>query len=302
MLQGAFRSWRKNWVMLAWLLLLPSSAPAKTLLPIELMDQMLKAHQSIGQFVLQTEVTVYDPEAFIPLNQEGDPGIPYELSARGYRQTLTFLRDELIVIESRDKKNKLLHLYLETPKGRFSKSFERPVSLSELDTAFTPLAFYTKRAASLRKHLGGLGIAPLEVTIDEVKGRILYRFGWGEEYILVDPDSFRIEEVHRLVQAGGRYYPLREVFSHWHSIKKQVPLRVDQYIQGRLFKQIQVKSLSYRGMRRKILDLKKKYRARFSELQPNEVYTQPINLEELIQESKNKNARQDVSGDQKNRP
>lgn len=274
---------RKMLLWLPWLLLLAAPTQAKTLTPTELLNQVLESFRPVGQFELSLEATVYDPEAFIPLGREGDPGIPYEIRKHAFRQKVVFIRDEFYAVESRGRKNQLLHISLSQEGLFYSQAMRKTNPMSDEDAAYEPFLFYTQILSRFKRALGRVGIAPLEVDFAEAGGHMYYRLGYGDEFLLVELENFRVAEVHRQIQVGGRYYPTRIVFSNWDKRKKRIPRRIDYYIEGRLFKQLQVSKLNFSRIANSRYKLQKKYKLELEHLEPADLLIEPVDMKALIE-------------------
>ena len=243
-----------------------SSVYAKLPEPDDLLRKMVEVNENKRQFKLDIQVRVFDPEAFTPLNQKQDENIPYyENITQSYQQTVVWIRDEFLGIETSDQTNNPLHVYLEQYEFEFSENLQQKRRFSTDDILFPPSWFYTKHYQKLKKRLAQIGIIPEQVNLIQHGFRLVFKIGNGESYLLVDPETFGLVEMNYLIEIGGNSYPVRFQIQEWDRKNRDVPLLMNYYINSRLFKEIKVVDIRFRGNsaeRRKFL---KKYRNKLLE-------------------------------------
>ena len=242
--------------------LFSTTAQAKIIAPDDLILRMLETNRELFQAYLELEVTIYDPEAQSPINDNAstDP-IPVELPQQGFRQQITFIRDEFIGIETYSLKGQLQHVWLRSGFQQAMQKVNPQWSASEADLDFIALSFFTRLPDKLNRHLGNWGIAPLEVTFNEVNETVMYRLGQGDEFLLVHPKSFTVQEIQTTVQLQGNYFPLRIKITERDQEKRLFPTRLEYRINNRLFKLIRVTKLNFTKAPAKRAELMKTHKA-----------------------------------------
>ncbi|MDX2469301.1 MAG: hypothetical protein QNL04_01855 [SAR324 cluster bacterium] len=265
MIQGRILPFFRFFVSLAVALLFSNSAQAKLPSPDDLIGKILEAYAAGNNFSLTLEVSVYDPEAYSPIDQETAPAPPFEISANAYVQQIVFVRDDFVAIESYSKKKQLLHLLMKKGSLKLEQSLNKKRTFTEEDATHPALFFYTRLDWKLIRDLNELGLAPLEVKLKEVEEEVYFQLGFGDEYLLVDPVTFRVVELNRSIQINGKSYPLTVKMSAWDKTRKIIPQKIDYYINDRLFKSIRVVKVNFRGIGRRKNLLLKKYKKEFSQ-------------------------------------
>ncbi len=239
-----------NWRQIFWGSLLiglfffcsGNRADAKLIEAESLLLRILKSNSHISQFYIEVEVHIFDPEAFAPLNErlEENP-IPYEIIEKSFTQSIVWVRDEYLAIETMDLEGNPLHIFVKEPGyPAFSKSLQDERIFITEDVVFPYLVLYTKHISYLKSGLSYLGIAPVTVKIEQHQFHNVYQLGLEDENLLIDPDVFRVLEVNRKIQIRGRYYPIKIAFSQWDSRKKMIPETTRFFVDSRLFKEIRV--------------------------------------------------------------
>jgi len=224
------------------------SSPAAIIEPDILLLKILEGTQNLFQVYLEIETRVFDPEAFLPLSEDLPEAVaPFELKESGFLQRVVWVRDEVLLMETTDTGNKPLHWYISEPGlPPLASNLGNSRLFSEEDVVFPPLMLMTKSPARLKSYLNALGIRPDAVGIVQYDGTIGYRLGTKNEYLLVDPETFKVLEINREVQIQGRFYPLRISFSNWHRDVPEIPVTTRCFLGSRLFKEIQVLELQKR--------------------------------------------------------
>ncbi len=264
MIQGRILPFFRFFASLAVALMFSSSAHAKLPSPDDLIGKILEAYRPGNYFSLTLEVAVFDPEAYSPIDQETEPAPPFEISSKAYVQQIVFARDDFVAIESFSKKKQLLHLLMKKGDRKLEKSIDKKRPFTEEDATHPALFFYTRLDWKLIRDLNELGLAPLEVKLKEVAQQIYFQMGYKDEYILIDPITFRVVELQRSIQIDGKSYPLTIKMGAWDKKRKIIPQKIGYYINGRLFKSIRVVKVKFRGVGRQKNQLLKKYKKEFA--------------------------------------
>ncbi len=224
--------------------------------------QVLENNQYVTAFYIEARVSIFDPEAFFPLDEKSEQNfVPYEISEKSFNQRIVFIRDEFLALETIDDEENTLHIYTKEIGGRhFSHNFTRDRVFTDEDVMLPDIIFYTKHATLMKAGLYEMGIAPMDVKIEHERYNDVYQLGQDDENIKVDPDGFKILEINRQIQILGRYYPLNIKFLNWDSVSKRIPQRTQMYINNRLFKEINISHLKFRGITAKRNRFIRKYR------------------------------------------
>jgi hypothetical protein len=243
-------------LLLLGLLCAPFSAQAKIIEADSLLLKVLAYYQNTFQGYFEIETRVFDPEAFIALDEEmPETVIPHEQTDKGFRQRVIWVRDEYLLIETLDWDERPLHIYIHEPvERRYTENLGQERLFSAEDVAFPPIYFFTKHIDYLKTVLQGWGICPETVGIRFLGESFVYQLGGDHAHILVDPETFRVLEIQREVQIRGRFFPMRIAFSDWDQDLKELPITTRCYINGRLFKTITVTEI-----RRRILVLRDRF-------------------------------------------
>lgn len=237
---------------------------AKLIEPEGLLQKIIESYSSVSQFRMKTRVRIYNPEAFLPLEEEHEELLlPRELSENGFRQSIFWVRDEYFGIETTNLKKKPLNFLFQEGGKEVFKSLQEERFFHPEDLLYPHLIFYTKHTSWLKKGLYSTGVAPIKVAMKEGASRIVYQFGSETENIVVDQDRYLILEINSQLQIRGRYYPYKIVFQDWDETKRRIPKTTRFYINNRLFKEIRVISLQFRGIWRERNRFLKKYRGHF---------------------------------------
>ncbi len=233
-----------GWISLFILLVLVTVAPAKAMIiSVDgLLSKVLENNQNVRSFYFELEALVYNPEAFSPIDEQLEKNlVPYEVKENGYFQKVVWVRDEYCLIETLDFSETPLNMYIFEPVKRvYSQNLQESRLFSNEDLVYPYLIFFTKHVAYLKTSFEEMGINASQVLIKQKDMSVVYQLGDDSENILVDPSSFRILEINRLIQIGGRYYPLQIHFSDWDSEYPQLPRKTSFYVNSRLFKEMRI--------------------------------------------------------------
>ena len=239
-----------------------STAQAKLIEPTALLNKVLESYKLVYQVNLLAEVKVFDPTAYLPLEEPPEEKLqPYELPGQGFTQNLIFVRDEFNAIENLDFEKNILGIFFSQYNVEHSYNFSEARTFHPEDIKFPHLIFFTKHLSQLRRSLFTYGISPTQVTTYQDNFNYLYRLGDETVNILVDPTSFKVVELNTTIQLNGRYFPLRITFSKWDKVKKKIPLSTSFYIKDRLFKEVNIHRILYRGNYTKKRKFYSKYKA-----------------------------------------
>jgi len=229
--------------------------------PDDLLRKMVESNDRLRQFKFDTQVRVFDPEAFSPLSEEQDESIPpYENISKSYKQSILWIRDEFLGIETSDNEDAPLHVYWKEYESVFSKNLQEGRLFSIEDVLFPPTWFYSKYFQQLKKRLSEVGFVAEEVRLVQHGFRLVFRIGNEENYLLVDPESFTLVEMSYRVVIDGTSYPLRFQIQEWDRKNRNIPLLMRYYINSRLFKEIKVENIKFRGNSGERRKFQKKYK------------------------------------------
>jgi hypothetical protein len=244
---------------------------AKVIEPDTLISKIIEKSRHVYQFDLQVAVKVFNPEAFVPLEEVvEDDKITFEDKEKGFLQHIIFMRDEYIFIETMDFENKPLHLYLQEGFKKGSVNIQDQRYFHFEDVFFSYVVLFTKFNRFLTWGLAGLGISPIETNIVKHGNIYAYQLGTSENNIIVDQDKFLVIEMNRIINIRGRDYPLKITFNRWDQKKKRIPRLVKFFIKSRLFKELKVNKIIYRGIRTSAETFSNKYKYYFPTLKFSE--------------------------------
>jgi len=237
-----------------------ASVSAKLPEPDDLLRKMISVNEGKRQFKLDIQVRVFDPEAFTPLNQKQDESIPYyENITQSYQQSVIWIRDEFLGIETLDHTSNPLHIYLKEYEFEFSENLQNIRRFSIDDVLFPPSWFYTKHYQQLKKRLSEIGIIPTQVKLVLHGFHLVFQIGNEESYLLVDPETFGLVEMNYIIEIDGNSYPVRFEIQEWDRKNRDVPLLMKYYINSRLFKEVKVVDIRFRGNSAERRNFLKKY-------------------------------------------
>jgi hypothetical protein len=240
--------WYELLLLLLAFFLSPLPARAKIIEADSLLLKVLEHYQNTFQGYFELEVRVFDPEAFVALDEEvPETVIPHEEADRGFKQRVIWVRDEYLLIETVDWTERPLHFYVREPVERvYDENLGSERLFSPEDIAFPVILFFTKHIEYLKSTLQGWGIQSELVEIRFLDDRFGYQLGADQAYLLVDPETYRVLEIQREVQIRGRFYPMRLTFSDWDPNMQELPIMTRCYVNGRLFKTITVTDIQRR--------------------------------------------------------
>ena len=238
-----------------------SQVQAKLIKSETLLAKILENYQYIYQFYAEATVTVYDSEAFHLLNEEGTGNnISYVLTDRAYTQNVIFMRDEYLLIETKDLAGTLLHLYIKEGGKVFNMNIDKDRKFHTEDVIYPYAVFFTKFISVLKTGLSELGITLLDVRLKRYDNRYVYQLGTEEENVKVSQDDFRVLEANRTIRIRGEIHHLKTTFQKWDQAKKRIPRLLRYYIDNRLLKEVWLTKVNIRGNRARESDFIKKYR------------------------------------------
>ncbi len=247
---------------------LPNSrqmAEAALMKPESALHQALERNKYITQFYLELKVSVFDPEAFAPLNEEADSNLkPYPIPEQSYTQNIVFVRDEIVAIETLNESGEALHIYFGELGGKeFSMNLGSGRVFKDEDVYYPCLSFFTKHLAQFEKELNRYEIAPSQLTYIQHHFMMLYRVGTESNNLQIDPDTFKVLGLESLIQIQGRYFPLKIIFSEWNLEKDSIPELTSYYINSRLFKESRIINIQFRRIYEKRNQFITKYKSLF---------------------------------------
>lgn len=232
------------WMMVFLLMVTVAPAHAVIIGVDGLLTKVLENNQNIRSFYLEMEARVYDPEAFSPIEEELDENlVPFEIKENAFFQKIVWVRDEYYLVETLDLQETPLNMYIFEPLNReYSQNLQENSQFTNEDVVYPYLKFFTKHISYLKTSLDEMGIATNRVVVKQKAASIVYQLGDETDNILVDPGNFRILEINRSIQIGGRYFPLRVVFSEWDKQKQYsaLPNQTRFYVNSRLFKEMRI--------------------------------------------------------------
>ncbi len=239
-----------------------SQARAAFIKPESVLLQVLEGNKPLTVFFAEVRVSVYDPEAFAPLDEESNLNLqPYEIKEKSYFQQVVFIRDEFVSIQTMDDSGNPMHIYIHEIGGAtLSKSLSSQRFFSSEDVQFPAIILFTKHLSLLSISLEEMGIDHTQLQISHQKYLIHYLIGNEENHLRVDTNSFKALGINRQIQIDGRYYPMTIVFSDWDEKRQAIPLTTRFYVKSRLFKEISIEKIRFRGISTQRNAILKKYK------------------------------------------
>jgi hypothetical protein len=238
--------------------------------PESILYQIIEKNKDVTGFYAEIRVGVYDPEAFSPLSEEANMNLkPYEITEKSFYQNIVYIRDEFFSVETADHTGQTLHIYIKEIGGAYiSKNLSTNRLFSDEDVIFPYLTFFTKHVSLLEQELYQFEVVPNQLKYNHLKNSILYQVGSDTNYLLIDPNSFKVLELQRQIQIQGRYFPLTFKFGEWDPQKDAIPDVTRLYANTRLFKEIRIVSLQLNGVFTQRNSITKKYQRLFSSQAP----------------------------------
>lgn len=233
----------------------------------ELILNLLLSQKNITQFKLNAFVTVYDPEAEVPLSEPLlDEQIKHELPDQAYIQNIVWIRDEFTGVETLSPQQEPYHIFILAENQRLSENLTEERKFADIDIEPCLLPFFTKHKSVMLKRLNAMGIETNNVEYITRDYRVFYKLGKGKSYLLIDPIKYRIIEAHREVNIDGRDYKMSVKFNNWHERYENLPQTFEYYINDRIFKTVNIDRIQRGGLWRERNLLVKKYQSRITNM------------------------------------
>lgn len=211
----------------------------------DLWHQMLQKNQKWTQVILKTTVIVFDPfskEETLPSDQNLK-----ELPELGYQQTIYWKMDDLLVIETYDRKGDLLHFYYESKGDVVNVATQDKRIFSKMDLLPHYLRFVVRRAKDWENVLAEVNIQENEISLYHDKTfTIFYRVGESQTggFALIDKQNFFLKSLQFNIRTGEQEHPIRIVFEKMTAYEHLgYPQQTDYFIDNQLFKQVRIDAL-----------------------------------------------------------
>ena len=215
----------------------------------ELLLNIILAKKNIAQFRILTKVRVFDPFTSSSIEEKNEGfTVLVEKKENAFEQEIIFVRDEFLSIETKDKSKLPLHFFIMAEGIAFSKNLSDVRMFQDEDIKLPFLFLLSKSVPPLVDYLNSIGIIESNVSIKRDDIRVFYQLGTEESHLIVDPELFRIELIQQQIQYNSHNYPLRVKYSKWDSRVKFIPRLIQFMIDDRLFKEVEVTSINYRGV------------------------------------------------------
>lgn len=233
---------RLFWLSACMMFFFVSPAEALIISVDGLLTNILENNWNIRSFYFELEAKVYNPEAFSPLEEKPEENlVPFEVKENAFFQKIVWVRDEYYLVETLDLSDTPLHMFIFEPTKRtYGRNLQKKRFFTNEDVIYPYLYFFTKHISYLKTSLEELGINAKHVALRDMDNGIVYQLGDNQENIMVDPTSFKVLAINRLVQVGGRYFPLKIVFDEWDARYPELPLKTSFFINSRLFKEMRI--------------------------------------------------------------
>ena len=211
----------------------------------ELMYQMEK-RMSWRKAKMETIVQVFDPFA---KNVDGEfTKIPVELPARGFKQIIHWKDGEILVVETMDEKEQLLHYYYENKGDLLSVSLDDNRTLETEDILPHQLRFRSRFEEDRNRALEETGVIYKSIAYHiSNDNNVFLRIGNIESghFALLNPKTYDLISIHnRFLLENEDWLELKIVFKNYEIYRWQTFPKVTEYFIGnRLFKRVRVSNV-----------------------------------------------------------
>jgi len=211
----------------------------------DLMYQM-KKRMSWHLAKIETNIKVFDSSVNDVDEKSGL--FPIELPARGYNQVIYWKDGKILIIETKNRKNELLHFYYENNSDILS------ISLNDNRTFFTEeilprhLRFKSRFEYDRSKALKEFGIISKKVSYHiQDDNEVFLRIGNLESghYALINPKNYELYSLHsRIWSEGNTWLDLKIIFKNYEKYRWQLYPKITEYfLDNKLFKRVTITNI-----------------------------------------------------------
>lgn len=222
----------------------------------EIIARSAKDRSSFGRAIIETQSAVFDP-----IGAGADTGdnvrtpgvgpnedIPEPQEAKSFRQTIYWVRNKILAVETFSSEGELLHFYLAEVLEPISVNLTNDRLFSDIDVLNPYLPFIEDNRESWKEGLDRWGLLPSAVSLVRAsKGRVFYRLAESPgKSLWLERKRYLPVRINTLVEGGIRPLAITIEFSDFiliEGVGEQLfvfPRTVNHLLDGVLFKQTTV--------------------------------------------------------------
>ena len=214
---------------------------------------------------IETNTEVFDPSYFNL--DEGTRLNPKKLPARAYNQVIYWKDGEILIIETKNRKNQLLHFYYENNSDLLSISLNDNRTFDTEEILPRELRFKSRYESHRSKALEEFGIISKKVSYHlEDDNRVFLRIGnfKSGHFALINPKNYELYSLHsRIWSRKGAWLDLKIIFKNYEKYRWQLyPVITEYFLDEKLFKRVTVtkirtlSTLPLKELKKQVLNLK----------------------------------------------
>ena len=215
---------------------------------------------------METTVEVFDPFTFN--SPEESIKRPIEMPWRAFKQIIHWQDGDVLIIETQDEKDNLLHFYYENKTDLLSISLNENRRFLIADILPHQLRFKSRYEENRIRALKEFGIISRQVAYHvRADNHVFLRIGNLESghYALINPKNYELTSLHnRIWLEDGSSIELKILFRKYVTYRWQEYAKVTEYyFDNKLFKRIKVSKirtlskLPIENFKKKVITLRK---------------------------------------------
>ena len=195
---------------------------------------------------IETAVEVFDPFSF---NSRGESrNRPIGIPGRAFKQVIHWQDGDILIIETQDEKNNLLHFYYENKTDLLSISLKQNRHFMISDILPHQLRFKSRYEENRIRALKEFGIISKQVAYHaRADNHVFLRIGNLESghYALINPKNYELTSLHnRIWLEDGSSIELKILFKKYVTYRWQTYAKVTEYyFDNKLFKRMKVSKI-----------------------------------------------------------
>jgi len=195
---------------------------------------------------IKTVVQIFDPFAKLP---NGEKVLnPIELPSRRFNQIIHWKDGEVLVVESRDDKDNLLHFYYENKSDLLSISLSDNRSFITEDILPIHLKFKSRFENFRAKTLEEFGVFSKNISYHiRSDNHVFLRIGDIESghFALIDSKTFDLSSLHNKIWGkDGSWHDIQVIFKNFEKYRWQTyPVITEYFLDKRLFKRVTINKI-----------------------------------------------------------
>ena len=216
--------------------------------PLDWDDLMFQMEKGMSWKIARLETVVQVFEPFIKNADAEIPTVPIELPAQSFKQLIHWQDGKVLVVETQDDQDELLHFYYENEADLLSLSLNDNRSFLTADILPHQLRFRSRYEEKRSRALQELGIISKEIAYHiRDDNHVFLRIGNLESghYALLNPKTYELSSLHNKIwREDGSSLDLTIVFKKYETYRWQTYARVTEYyLDKRLFKRMTVSKI-----------------------------------------------------------